>query len=226
MSSRCAAITLNGTRCSRKAMKNSIYCWQHQNYDPTVTASYIPKGVLKAEIKNPEPTEVIITRTRKPEVAKLVETKTKGEMFQLPNLYLRVDDMSLDNLDLTSNDLDQLTDLGAVGPVILVCPVGRYDDTIIDFDIEFKSGEYTFDQIISDVYDLYSRNTTLEEIDHLIRVSRTNKDQLSEGLYVEMRLQIKRGNDVPLYELNGNRLKVDRITLDKNGKYYLRLSNI
>ena len=114
-------------------------------------------------------------------------------MFQLPNLSLKVDDINLNNSDLGETELDELGDLGAVGPVILVCPVGRYDDTIINFDVKFKSGEYTFEQIISDIFDLYSRNTVLEEIDHLIKVSRTNKDQLSEGSYVEIKLQIKRG---------------------------------
>jgi hypothetical protein len=29
----CEAITLKGTRCSRRAMKGSRYCWQHQNYE-------------------------------------------------------------------------------------------------------------------------------------------------------------------------------------------------
>lgn len=28
----CEAITLKGTRCTRRAMKGSRYCWQHQNY--------------------------------------------------------------------------------------------------------------------------------------------------------------------------------------------------
>ena len=28
----CDAITLKGTRCTRRAMKGSRYCWQHQNY--------------------------------------------------------------------------------------------------------------------------------------------------------------------------------------------------
>lgn len=29
----CEAITLKGTRCSRRAKKGSRYCWQHQSYD-------------------------------------------------------------------------------------------------------------------------------------------------------------------------------------------------
>jgi hypothetical protein len=29
----CEAITLKGTRCTRRAKKGSRYCWQHQNYD-------------------------------------------------------------------------------------------------------------------------------------------------------------------------------------------------
>jgi endonuclease YncB( thermonuclease family) len=29
---RCIAITKNGTRCKRRAMPGSDYCWQHQNY--------------------------------------------------------------------------------------------------------------------------------------------------------------------------------------------------
>ena len=29
----CEAITLKGTRCSRRAKKGSRYCWQHQNYE-------------------------------------------------------------------------------------------------------------------------------------------------------------------------------------------------
>ena len=28
----CEAITLKGTRCTRRAVKDSRYCWQHQNY--------------------------------------------------------------------------------------------------------------------------------------------------------------------------------------------------
>jgi hypothetical protein len=29
----CEALTKKGTRCKRKAMPGSRYCWQHQNYD-------------------------------------------------------------------------------------------------------------------------------------------------------------------------------------------------
>ena len=29
----CEAITLKGTRCTRRAKKGSHYCWQHQNYE-------------------------------------------------------------------------------------------------------------------------------------------------------------------------------------------------
>jgi hypothetical protein len=29
----CEAITLKGTQCSRRAMKGSRYCWQHQNHE-------------------------------------------------------------------------------------------------------------------------------------------------------------------------------------------------
>jgi len=32
----CKASTLSGTQCSRKALPNSDYCWQHQNYNSTV----------------------------------------------------------------------------------------------------------------------------------------------------------------------------------------------
>lgn len=28
----CEAITLKGTRCTRRAMKDSRYCWQHQSH--------------------------------------------------------------------------------------------------------------------------------------------------------------------------------------------------
>jgi hypothetical protein len=42
---------------------------------------------------------------------------------------------------------------------------------------------------------------------------------------VELRLQIKRGNNIALYELNGDRVLIDKITLDRNGKYYLDLKN-
>ena len=33
-SGECQALTKKGTRCKRKAMPGSLYCWQHQNYQP------------------------------------------------------------------------------------------------------------------------------------------------------------------------------------------------
>lgn len=219
--SQCAAITLYGTRCSRKPQKNSIFCWQHQGYKMQyTTVNPVKTGVIKKST----PAAVGKVVSEFPETAEVYTPK--GEIYQLPKLHLRVDDVDLRNLDLSLEEQDKLTDLAAVGPATLVCTVGEYDDTIIKFDIEFKEGEHTFEELISDIYDLYDRITTLEQIDKLITVARKNRDQLSEGLYAQIRLRIKRGEQIPLYELNGNRLLIDKIILDKDGRYFLKLKNV
>jgi hypothetical protein len=222
----CAAITLTGARCTRRAQVNSIYCWQHQHYSNVANSTVPVSGViLKSKKTSTSAKAAFIT----PAVMKEQKEKINKtpEMFQFPDdVYFRIDDVNLDNLDLDTQQIDSLKNLGAIGPVILVCPVGAYDDTFINIELEFKSGEYTFQQIITHIYQLYTAKTTNSEIDDLIKVAKSNKDQLSEGLYTQKRIRIKRGESIPLYELNEKRLHITGIALDKSKKYYLQLLDV
>jgi hypothetical protein len=231
-STQCAAITLLGHQCSRKRRPNSEYCWQHQNYvtrmvtvqqqvkpEPrraTILASIAPEPIQMAQV------EVPIIRTGAITGVQPVNRRQTGKVYQFPRDVIEVD-LPLDEQKLSSA-YDQI---GAVGPFTLVVPVGQYDSTMIDFDLDFAVGNYTFTDILEDILDLYSRSTTLEEIDHLLKVAKRNRDQLSEGLYTQYRMQIKRGDDIPLFGLNGTKVRFDKIVYDdKVDKFYLLLKNI
>lgn len=219
----CQAITRDGYQCTRNAIPGTLYCWQHQNYTPGQIR------VLEIEEKVPVPQPIVINQAPAPAPTLLQEITppvvaqpTAGEIFQFPNNNFRVD------LPVASQNFSAAFDqLGAVGPVTLVCSVGRYIQTSLLLDIEYEAGNYSFMDIVHDITDLYQRRCTSEEINHIITLARQNNDQLSEGLYVQMRQQIQTGIAIHLADLNGNRVRFDHIVLDEdNGKYYLILRNI
>lgn len=237
-SGRCQAITNAGHQCTRPRTTNSIYCWQHRYYD-TTPIYYTESETKIVEVQKVVPETKII---EVPEVSNTIQQVTPevptvqlnaitgvnksvqvlGKMFSFPASNLRIDS-ALEDQNLSS-DFEQL---GGIGPFTLSCPVGRYNGSVTNFDLVYEKNNYTFTDILSDIIDLYNRNTTTEEINRLIQISRKNSDILSEGLYAEFALRIKRGDQIPLYELNGNRVKIDKIVLDtNNGKFYLVVKNI
>lgn len=228
----CAGVTKSKTQCKRQIPINQKYCWQH------IDQQYLGSE-QKIELKNkiiPVPRFSPIKRNISPEklnnhiiIPNIPYSELKEREIReiqkkiLSKNYLKTGLIPV-VLDLSESEnkypeIAISNQIYGRSPFTLNLPLGNVIKVI--YPIKFANNkDYTLKQILDEIYNFYNQILNIDELEDYY-----NNDYLTTDLYNQLLQKFENNQIVKKFELNGDLVFAEYISLNKDGTYELVLGN-